>query len=356
MMKTQIAQIQGEQISQDARQLLGLARDWMKQGNTTVAFQLLNEALRHRESQDDRLVKGEISKEIGRAYMQTGEWDRAEDAYERATSIFLEQGHYHGAAESTRNLANLKFQLGQFNDSDSLCERAVTWATDSGDFQLRATILNTQGAIKSIEGKQRESIKIFRLCLSDFRRAGNRLRQAYILHNIGLAHLEIGEYEEARSALEEALILALESQDANLVALCYLNRAKLDLKQGDIVAARSLIKSTGELIRTLKSPNLVADLAVIEANALRLSGDLTKANTVLENALEIAQQNNLLQHEAEILYEFGLLAIEQGHPEIARARLEASITILKKTGGSQLENAVQKLKILEASAKKAVRA
>lgn len=346
----------GERMTHDARHLLDLARDWMKQGNTAVAFQLLNKALRLKESEEDKLIRGEISKEIGRAYMQIGQWDRAEESYNQATTLFLEQSHYRGAAESVRNLANMKFQMGQFSVSYSLCERAVRWATKSGDFQLRASIFNTQGAIKSVEGKQKESIKIFKLCLSDFRRSGNKLRQAYIQHNIGLTHLEIGEYQEAKIAFEEALALALENKDTNLVELCYLNIAKLYLKQGEVVAARSLIKSAHELLETLQSPNLAADLAIIEADAYRLSGDPNRADSILEAALDLARKNNLLQHEAEILYEAGKVAIERGRGDVARYRLEAAINLFKKTGSVKLGEAVDKLKILDSSAKRFIKA
>ena len=203
-MKT-VTQTNGAPLTSDARHLLELAREWMKQGNTAVAFQLLNQALRLKETEENKVLKGELSKEVGRVFMQSGQWDRAEEAYNQAQSIFLESGHLRGAAESARNLANMKFQQGQFDISNSLCETAIDWATKTGDFQLRATILNTQGAIKSIEGKQKESIQVFRLCLSDFRRSGNKLRQAYVLHNIGLAQTEVGQYAEAKASFEEAL-------------------------------------------------------------------------------------------------------------------------------------------------------
>lgn len=342
-------------MTQDPRQLLELARGWMKQGNTTVAFQLLNEAIKLEQTDGDKLVKGEITKEIGRAYILTGHWERAEDACQQAASIFLDQNYYKGAAEAIRNLANMKFQQGLFDESNVLCKRAVDWATESGDFQLRATILNTQGAIKSIEGNQKEAIKILRMCLSDFQRSGNRLRQAYVFHNIGLAQLETGEYIKAKSSLEEALSLALENKDTNLVEICYQNMAKLYLRLGDICAARSLIRPARELLEILKSPNLTADLAIIEAEAYRISGDLRKADSILELALEAARENNLLQHEAEILCEAGQAAIELGQPDIARSRLEAAITIFRKTGSNQLEKAVERLKNLEASAKREVR-
>ncbi len=339
-----------EKMINDGNHLLELAREWLKQGNTAIAFQLLNQALKSKETENNKTLKGELSKEVGRVFMQTGQWDRAEDAYIRARSIFLETGNYRGAAESVRNLANLKFQLGEFSLSENLCETAIDWATKSGDFQLRATILNTQGAIKSIEGKQKESIHVFRLCLSDFRRSGNKVRQAYVLHNIGLAELEIGQYQEAKASFEEALALALDSQDLNLVELCYQNMAKLFLQTGDLMAARSLIKSARELIATIKSPAVEVDLDIIDADCKRRSGDLKNAEITLDRCLAMAREQNLSQHEAEILYLGGLIAIDHDEVGIARSRLEASIVLFKKTGGGGLKQAVEKLKAVDESA------
>ncbi len=336
-----------ENAVRQGQRLLELAREWMKQGNTAVAFQLLNQALKLKETEDDKVLKGELSKEVGRIFMQNGQWDRAEEAYNQAKIVFLESGHFRGAAESVRNLANLKFQLGEFSLSDDLCRTAIDWATKSGDFQLRATILNTQGAIKSIEGKPKESIQVFRLCLSDFRRSGNRLRQAYVLHNIGLAQIELGQYQEAKNSMEEALTLALENRDLSLVEMCYQNMAKLHIETGDLIAARTLIKAARELLDTLKSPALCADLDIIEAEAERRSGDLVSAENIIEKALRQVREHGLSEHEAELLYEGGLVAADRGASDMARSRLEAAIVLFKKTGGGGLKKAIMKLKALD---------
>src|SRR3972149_7245129 len=108
-MKT-VTRTNGESLTSDGQHLLELARDWMKQGNTAVAFQLLNQALKLKETEENKVLKGELSKEVGRVFMQSGQWDRAGEAYNQAQSIFLESGYLRGAAESARNLANMKFQ------------------------------------------------------------------------------------------------------------------------------------------------------------------------------------------------------------------------------------------------------
>lgn len=349
IMKT-VTVTNGAPLISDGRHLLELAREWMKQGNTAVAFQLLNQALKLKETDENKVLKGELSKEVGRVFMQSGQWDRAEEAYNLAQSIFLESGHLRGAAESARNLANMKFQQGQFDVSNALCETAIEWATKTGDFQLRATILNTQGAIKSIEGKQKESIQVFRLCLSDFRRSGNRLRQAYVLHNIGVAQTEVGQFAEAKISFEEALALALENRDPNLVTLCYINMAKMYLQNGDLIAARSLLRAAQDLLDSVKSPQMQVDYEIVLADSCRRGGDLEKSEKILDQALARAREHNLIQHEAEILYCAGLTASDRGCLDLARSRLEAAIVLFKKSGGGGLKKAVERLKAIEHAA------
>ena len=72
------------------------------------------------------------------------------------------------------------------------------------------------------------------------------------------------------------------------IEICYQNMAKLYMQTGDIIAARSLIKSAKELLGTLNSPALKVDLAIIESKCTRLSGNPDKAQAILNEALEIA--------------------------------------------------------------------
>ncbi|MCP6756268.1 tetratricopeptide repeat protein, partial [Klebsiella pneumoniae] len=86
-----------------------------------------------------------------------------------------------------RNRANLRFQKGNFREAELLCEQALEWASMTGESELRATILNTLGAIQSATGNHADAIKTLGLCLADFRTARNRSREGYVLLNIGLA-------------------------------------------------------------------------------------------------------------------------------------------------------------------------
>jgi tetratricopeptide (TPR) repeat protein len=181
----------------DGLTLLNLARGWLKQGNPVVAVELLKSAVRSPEAERDRELLAQILKSIGRAMMMQSEWEGADTHYLEAQRLFLDLENYKGAAECIRNRANMYFQKGKYKESEELCGQALEWATQINDYELRATILNTLGAIKSATGNLRDSIKIFKLCLTDFQTSGNKVRQGYVLLNIGLTQTELTEYVEA---------------------------------------------------------------------------------------------------------------------------------------------------------------
>ena len=97
------------------------------------------------------------------------------------------------------------------------------------------------------------------------------------------------------------LALAMEVKNSNLVQICYHNMARLQLKMDDIVAARSLARAARKLLPSVQSPSLETDLALIDAEVQKSSGNLIMAEHILAEALDLARENKLLQQEAEIL-------------------------------------------------------
>ncbi|RME19955.1 MAG: tetratricopeptide repeat protein, partial [Candidatus Zixiibacteriota bacterium] len=215
-MKELMSKITGQQAAPeitDGHALLDLARGWLKQGNPIVALELLKAATGSAEAEQDRRLRAGIYKETGRALMMQSDWSSAERYYLGAQQLFLDMSDFTGAAECARNRANVFFQQGDYARSEELCHQALDWAGETNDHQLRATILNTLGALKSAAGDFSEAIKVFTLCLADFRAAGNVIRQGYVLLNIGLSQTECAEYEHAIESLNEALRIAFTEKD-----------------------------------------------------------------------------------------------------------------------------------------------
>jgi tetratricopeptide (TPR) repeat protein len=315
--------------------LLDLARNWLKQGNTVVAGELLRSAANTRETAHDPKLRARILKESGRVRMMESDWETASAMYLEAQRVFLDLGDKKGAAECSRNLANMVFQKGEYSEAEVLCQQALEWATEANDYELRATVLNTLAAIASARGEHRKAIKAFRLCLSDFQSAGNAIRRGYVLLNIGLALTELNEHEEAATSLTEALTIALEEQDLHLVEICYQNIARCYLARGELHLTRSVIDTARRMLPALNSPALACELDLLDGRVRRMLGDFSGAMSILERSHATAVENHLTALVADFLYEQGVAAKEAGKTDMAISKLNTAVQQYQSLGVTQ---------------------
>jgi len=314
----------------DGFTLLELSRGWLSQGNPVVGMELLKSAIISPEADRDKQLRAQILKETGRTYMMSSDWENANAHYLEAQRIFTDAQDYKGASECARNRANMFFQQGNYSMAEQLCNSALDFASDLNDRSLRASILNTLGAIKSATGDHTEAIKIHKLCLSDFESIGNKIRQGYVLLNIGLTYHEIHEFINAVDNLNKALAIALEQKDLNLVEICYQNIAKNYLAQGEIHLAKSVIDIARKILPGLNSKALEAELSLIEIKILRQSGNIKDAEILLEKTYRLTINHKLTAIEADILYEQGLLEKSKGNLPLAITKLDAAVNLYKK--------------------------
>lgn len=316
----------------DSQTLLELGRGWLKQGNPVVALELLRSALHAPQADTNCAIRAQILKETGRAHMMQSEWSAAESNYLEAQRLFMALEDFQGAAESTRNRANMFFQRGEYTIAESLCSQALDMASLAGNNGLRATILNTQAAIESATGRHREALKSFRLCLADFQSSNNVIRQGYVLLNIGLCHIELGEFAEATPNLTECLSIALTEKDLHLVEISYQNIAKCYLGQKEYQLAQSVLETARKILPGLNSAALDAELSLIEARILRALGDFTRTDSALDAAYGKAVDNRLAALQADILVEQGLLSKDLGRVDLAIAKLNAAARQYRQIG------------------------
>ena len=313
-------------------ELLVLAQGWLKQGNPIVAIELLKTAIESIDTERDKQLRAQILKETGRAKMMQSDWTNSETYYLEAQRLFIELEDYKGAAQCARNRANMNFQQGNYHESEKLCETALDYATVENDHELRATILNTMGAIKSATGNLQESIKMLKLCLSDFESSGNIIRQGYIQLNIGLTQIELADYHDATQSLNHALSIALEVRDQSLLEICYQNISKCYLAQQEYILAKSVLDTARKILPGLNSKALEVELNLIECKILRVTGNLEKAADLLRVTYQQAIENEQTALEADLLFEQALVGKELGNIDFAVSKLNAAINIYKKIG------------------------
>ncbi|WP_328328011.1 tetratricopeptide repeat protein [Kribbella sp. NBC_00382] len=210
----------------------------------------------------------------------------------------------------------------------------------------------------------------------------DRIAEGLILHDLGAAHAELGQYEQAVAPLRRAVDTADASGDGNLQALClsslshvlertgrttdgipYAERAReiglrlgippraawaclalgmLYLKTGMPVAAR---RHFDEAMELLIEPGLEKYRGMIAQNvgvAYREAGQYDVAGESLRESLELYRTAGAAIPEAEVLNELGRLRLAEGRYDDAIAAQSEGLAIAGQYGDWLVEADIRK--------------
>jgi len=127
---------------------------------------------------------------------------------------------------------------GDLDEAEAMLEHALRLAHDE---RVRGIILQNLGAVAAdkhdLETAQHKFVESY----GCFRRAGYRRGEAFALNNYGRALLEGGNRAQAERVLGQAIAIARDVEDDDLVALATLNVAETLYLTGDLTSAEGYV-------------------------------------------------------------------------------------------------------------------
>jgi DNA-binding CsgD family transcriptional regulator/tetratricopeptide (TPR) repeat protein len=141
------------------------------------------------------------------------------------------------------------------------------------------------------------------------------------------------KYAEARSLLEEALVLIREAGDpVGSVTVNYL-LANVLFFQGDYTRAHALLEESRVRSREAGDVQNHAASLMLLGLLLLLEGDLAQAHTCLEECLTVSREMGYKRNLGLSLLFLGMVAWLQGDVARARSLVEESQVLFKEAGG-----------------------
>lgn len=186
---------------------------------------------------DDRLVARATNNLAAIANVR-GARDEALALYHLAVAAYQRIGDSRGLASSFHNMAITFRDLSRLDTADEYERRAIEFARESGDDQLVAMARTGRADLSLRQGDPALAAAGARRAAQDFAGLPDPLGEADALRLLGAAAVELGRLEEAASALDRALSLAVEHGSAVVEAEARASRAELAAAAGDRVAAR----------------------------------------------------------------------------------------------------------------------
>jgi len=178
----------------------------------------------------------------------------------------------HPSSKTLRSMARVYMAYGEYAKAQPLAEKALALAKIKGasDSELAicfidlATLYTYQGKLVDAEEMCQSGLQLQKKILCK-----NHPYLAYTLSALSLIYREQGKYYQAKSALDEAIAIMLDSHSADDKAMApfFVDIAKLLVAEGDLEQAESYYQKAMLLINSSYGPdhlytaNVLADIA-----------------------------------------------------------------------------------------------
>ena len=245
------------------------ARNDIDEGLRFEQHGVLDSALAHYEratrATSDAALISEACRRQSSIHRTRCDWDLAIACAERAIAVAREARLDDLHSEALSALAAVHRSRGDLDEAEVLLDGALRLAHDE---RVRGIILQNIGGVaaerRDLETAQHKFVESY----GCFRRSGYRRGEAFALNNYGRTLLEGGHGAQAARVLTQAVVIARDVEDEELVALATLNVAETMYLVGDLTKAESHVSEALGYFNHTQN-------AWRQIECLRLLGDIT---------------------------------------------------------------------------------
>ena len=304
------------------RDLIERGRSAERESRHEQARLLYEAALQERPSSGSAATASALLRWIARTHT-VDPW-AALDVLEVAQAVADASGDPLAVASAINSRAGVHFRLGELDEAEGLFRKARELAGCAGIDDLVAMVEQNLANIASIRGDLRLALVQFRSSLAGYRRLELRDYVGPLLNNIGRVHIELGEWDAAERALDEARRCCREERDRIHEVLVEVSRTRLCVERGEYQRAEEVCTQALGLARAAGEERWTAEIWRNLGVIRRAVGDLGEAATFLENARELAEGRGDMVVVADVIREQAALFRSMGkNPETLRALNEA---------------------------------
>lgn len=258
-----------------------------------------------------------VNANIGSAYESLGDLHKAQEYYNVAYALAVERGENLHLATIETNIAYLAQAQGNFRRALLWFQRALARASDK--FRVEVTNIK-QHMVECYLGLSRpyEARQLANQVIAEYRELKDAFELARSLLFLGSAEAELGNFETAQAALEEAEEIYKSLGADTRTAQIWLRRGRIALQLGEVDRALNLAQQAEDQFRSAGQQLREAEANLLKGQALCMLEDLVTAAAAGKKALHVAQRDNIpsLRYSAHLL----LGQVNQRQSVVGRAR------------------------------------
>lgn len=232
----------------------------------------LEAALAGARRTNDRAAEGCHLGNLGLAYRNLGEPQRAIEYHEQALVISREIGNRRAEGQDLGSLGLAYAVLGEPQRAIGHYERWLAITREIGDRREEGNALGNLGNAYAALGEPRRAIEHHEQALVISREIGERHAEGQDLGNLGLAYAALGEPQLAIEHYEQHLTITREISDRRGEASACWNLGLTLERQGDLARAVDLMQVCVDYERAIGHPNAEERAAQVASLRDRTTG------------------------------------------------------------------------------------
>jgi tetratricopeptide (TPR) repeat protein/predicted Ser/Thr protein kinase len=175
-------------------------------GERQKAIEYYRRSMENYKRAEDKFGEAQTFHNIGMTYAELHNWAEAVNFYRRSVAVSEDMQETELLAISRLALAEAEARLGQLDQADANCHRAMATFISRNDRLGTADSYRVWGLIAALSGRGDEAEQHFQECLRVCDEIGGRLQAAECQRDYAAYLLTQGQTEEARVLLEVARI------------------------------------------------------------------------------------------------------------------------------------------------------
>jgi tetratricopeptide (TPR) repeat protein len=271
------------------------------------------------------LLAAEANGRLGN-YVEAARWA------DLAGTLAHARGEAHAELRARNYRGAIALRHGDVADAEAHFTASLEMARTLRDHTAEARALNNLGILDNIRGDPEAALANYRLALVAYQQVGLVRGMAETYHNIGISLRDKGNAPVALGAAEEAVRLATQAGDEQLIALSSTGRAELHVVLGDpAFASAELERAEGRYNRIGFKAGL-PEVWRVQAAVARATREFTRAVTLLQKAAQVAEGYGTADTLADIERDLSLSLAAAGDADGARAARERAAALYRRVG------------------------
>ena len=266
-----------------------------------AARDLFQQALHLASAIGDTLAECQALIGLGTVAHDGGDYETARGYHQRSVDLARDHGDRRALAIGYANLGAVTYFQGRLEESLRYFSDGHDILVELGDVNSAAVSVSNMGAIAAELGDFDRAEQHARRALALQRQVNSQRDIPSTLINLGESCREQGKQQEAREAFAEAIRIARENEDRNMVALALHGAAVLEYAEGDVRTSAAQVLESIELLKAINDPHSMVENAHLVAL-------LCLETERFADAAVVIAANNHLSEELGI----GLLDARQG--------------------------------------------